>query len=101
MRRATQPPYIPTIARPELPDITGIYRVAWHSRACLGAFPGQACRRAGGSWNGATVQTAIALGSVLNKDSIASGVVIQGFRIEGGFDEEATLLAERRGVEAR
>jgi hypothetical protein len=41
------------------------------------------------------------LGSVLNKDSIASGVVIQGFRIEGGFDEEATLLAERRGVEAR
>jgi hypothetical protein len=42
-----------------------------------------------------------ALGSVLNKDSIASGVVIQGFRIEGGFDEEATLLAERRGVEAR
>jgi hypothetical protein len=41
-----------------------------------------------------------ALGSVLNKDSSAVGVVIQGFRIEGGLDEEATLLAERCRVEA-
>ena len=40
------------------------------------------------------------LGSVLNKDSSAVGVVIQGFRIEGGLDEEATLLAERCRVEA-
>jgi hypothetical protein len=39
------------------------------------------------------------LGSVLNKDSNAGGVVIQGFRIGGGLDEEAALLAERCGVE--
>jgi hypothetical protein len=42
----------------------------------------------------------VVLGSVLNKDSSAVGVVIQGFRIEGGLDEEATLLAERCRVEA-
>ena len=35
------------------------------------------------------------LGSVLNKDSGAKRVVIQGFRIGGGLDEEAALLAER------
>jgi len=40
------------------------------------------------------------LGSVLNKDSSAGRVVIQGFRIEGGLDEKAALLALRCGVEA-
>src|SRR6185437_13768856 len=35
------------------------------------------------------------LGSVLNKDSSANRVVIQGFRIGGGLDEEATVLAEQ------
>jgi hypothetical protein len=35
------------------------------------------------------------LGSVLNKDSSAHRVVIQGFRIGGGLDEEATVLAEQ------
>jgi transposase len=35
------------------------------------------------------------LGSVLNKDSNAKRVVIQGFRIGGGLDEEATVLAEQ------
>ena len=35
------------------------------------------------------------LGSVLYKDSSAGRVVIQGFRIEGGLDEEASVLAER------
>lgn len=34
-------------------------------------------------------------GSVLNKDSNAKRVVIQGFQIGGGLDEEAALLAER------
>ena len=38
---------------------------------------------------------AASLGSVLNKDSSANGVVIQGFRIGGGLDEEATVLAEQ------
>ena len=42
----------------------------------------------------------VGLGSVLNKDSRAGRVVIQGFRIEGGLDEEAALLAEGCGVEA-
>ena len=41
-----------------------------------------------------------ALGSVLNKDSGAGRVVIQGFRIEGGLDEETALLAERERMEA-
>jgi hypothetical protein len=40
------------------------------------------------------------LGSVLNKDSNADQVVIQDFRIEGGLDGQATLLAERYRVEA-
>ena len=35
------------------------------------------------------------LGSVLNKDSHSSRVVIQGFPIVGELDEEAALLAER------
>jgi hypothetical protein len=35
------------------------------------------------------------LGSVLNKDSSATGIVIQGFRFEGGLDAQAALLAER------
>jgi hypothetical protein len=35
------------------------------------------------------------LGSVLNKDSSAHRIVIQGFRIGGGLDEEATVLAEQ------
>ena len=47
-----------------------------------------------------SIETESALGSVLNKDSSAVGVVIQGFRIGGGLDEEATLLAERCRVEA-
>jgi len=36
-----------------------------------------------------------ALGSVPNKDSNATRVVIQGFRIGGGLDAKAALLAER------
>jgi len=40
----------------------------------------------------------IELGSVLNKDFSAAAVVIQGFRIGGGLDEEATVLAERGGM---
>jgi len=42
----------------------------------------------------------IDLGSVLNKDSSAVEVAIQGFRIEGSLDAEAALLAERCRVEA-
>ena len=38
------------------------------------------------------------LGSVLNKDSNESRVVIQGFRIAGGLDGEATILAERSAM---
>jgi hypothetical protein len=45
-------------------------------------------------------QRSTELESVLNKDSSAVRVVIQGFRIGGGLDEEATLLAEGCGLEA-
>jgi hypothetical protein len=45
-------------------------------------------------------QFTVRLGSVLNKDSSAAWVVIQGLRIEGGFDEEAAVLAERCGLAA-
>jgi hypothetical protein len=40
----------------------------------------------------------IRLGSVLNKDSRVARVVIQGLRMGGGLDSEATFLAERRGM---
>jgi hypothetical protein len=42
----------------------------------------------------------VPLGSVLNKGTVAGWVVIQGFRIGGGLDEEAALLVERCGMEA-
>jgi hypothetical protein len=40
------------------------------------------------------------LGSVLNRDSRLARVVIQGLRLGGDLDSEATFLVERRGVEA-
>jgi hypothetical protein len=39
-------------------------------------------------------------GSVLNSDSRPARVVIQGLRLGGDLDSEATFLVERRGVES-
>ena len=61
---------------------------------------GGAVGDAAAQWRNILTNIKSDLGSVLNKDSSAVGVVIQGFRIEGGLDEEATLLAERCRVEA-
>jgi hypothetical protein len=54
---------------------------------------------------GMGIDAKVVVGSVLNKDSSVKHkdssvkqIVIQDFRIEGGLDAEAALLAERRGV---